>query len=130
MSSPHLIEPIDGEEVLWRRLTDPAWIVTNPDGTKRISSAAFKDSTEDRIVSVHIASLTSLERVMATPPVCFGIAAILTRHPEQLGHVVRHTPTPEDFSHASIIPPAAYGSSRRKRDTKDMAGFATLVEGP
>ncbi len=118
---------INGEQILWRRLTDPRWIV-DENGERRVSSAAFKDSTEERVVSVHLAYLASLETVVSIPPVCFGVAEILARHPQELGHSVRYTPTPEDISHTSIIPPVEYGSARRKRDTKAMALKSRLIE--
>jgi hypothetical protein len=125
---PRIYDPIDGDEVLWRRLTSPDWITLNPDGSQRISSAAFKDNTGDEgRVSVHIARETTEEKVFSIPPVCYGIAEIRASVPQSLGHRVQHTPTSEDYSHASIIPPDVYGSSRKKSDSKRMANSAQLI---
>ena len=117
--------PVDGEENLWRRLTTLDWMPKNPDGTRRVSSAAFKGNSDDRELSVHVASLTTLDHVFNTRPECYGVADILAKHPEGLGLRVEHTPEPEDDSHASVYLHPEYG--QRKKDAKKMSQLARLT---
>lgn len=127
---PHSYD-IPDDERLWRRLNRPEWIVTNPDGTRRISSVAFKDNTGDEgRVSVHIASLTTIERVFQVWPPISGVAEITAGVPRSLGHTVIHDPLEDDESHALICPPKVYGSKREKTDAKKMAQAACLIDHP
>ncbi len=94
--------PIDGDELLWRRLTTPEWIAPNSDGTKRVSSAAFKGHENDLELSTHIASLTTLDWVFNSQPEPLAIAEIFARDPQGLGLAVEHKPDDDDYSHAVI----------------------------
>ncbi len=114
-------------EVLWRRLTTPEWIkVTN--GTRRVSSAAFKGHETDLELSTHIARLTTLDWVFTTPPDALGVAEILARYPQELDLRVEHDPEPDDYSHAVIHLSAVYGT--RKKHAKKMASQALLRQKP
>jgi hypothetical protein len=119
--------PIAADEALWRRLTTPDWIkVTN--GTRTVSSAAFKGHDTDLELSTHIARLTTLDWVFTTPPDSLGVAEILARYPQELGLRVEHDPEPEDPSHAIIALSAVYGI--RKKHAKKMAREALLRPRP
>ncbi len=125
---PRQDDQIQGDEILWRRLTSPDWIAINIDGSRRVSSAAFKGRPEERELSVHIASLTSVEIVFSTLPYCDALAELPASCPQQLGREVRRTPEPNDVSHASIILQTNYGN--RKKDATQMAKNARLVDRP
>jgi hypothetical protein len=120
-------EEIDGEEILWRRLTSSDWIVPDKSGgPSRVSSAAFKGRPEEVDLSVHVASLTSLETIFSTLPYCEAVAAITAGSFQALGRSVRHTPEAEDNSHASVILADSYG--QKKKDAHVIAKNARLIE--
>jgi hypothetical protein len=119
---------VDGDTLLWRRLTTPEWIAPNSDGTKRVSSAAFKGHENDLELSRHIASLTTLDWVFNSPPESLAVAEIFARDPQGLGLIVEHKPDGDDNSHAVIHLNPIYGT--RKKHAKKMASQATLRESP
>ena len=119
---------IGDDEILWRRLI-PAWIVRNPDGTfLRASSAAFDDGIDGE-VSVHLASLTTTDRVLEGRR-DDSVVALPARFPRSLGHVVVRDPKPDDPSHALICPPPGLRGKRKRKDALLMAKEAGLVTGP
>ena len=123
---PNLDEPIDGSEVLLRRI-GADWITTAEDGSTIIASAAFLDNIDGN-VSVHIASLTSQEQVLAAYPFC-RLAAIEARIVQGCGFSVIRDPLPEDPSHAVLRPPAGYRSkNKRKADARLIARSARLLD--
>lgn len=118
-------EPIDGAAILWRRLT-PDWIKRAEDGSMIVASAAFLDNIDGN-VSVHIASLTSLEDVLRAYPHC-QIAAIEAKVAIDRGFTVERDPLPEDPSHALIKPPPERRSRNvRKQYAREIARSAKLV---
>src|SRR5689334_4681634 len=92
-------EPVDGAEILWRRLT-PDWIKRAEDGSIILASAAFLDNIDGN-VSVHIASLTTLEEVKKAFPYC-EIAALTAQVALDCGFTIKRDPMPDDPSHALI----------------------------
>lgn len=126
---PHAYgNPVDGDENLWRRLTTLDWMPKNPDGSRRVSSAAFKGNSDDRELSVHVASLTTIDRIFNTLPECYGLAEVLAKHPQDLALRVEHTPEPEDDSHASVYLHPDYG--QRKKHAKKLSKLAQLTAKP
>jgi hypothetical protein len=120
-------EELDGEEILWRRLTSSDWIVPGKGGApSRVSSAAFKGRPDEVDLSVHVASLTTLDRVFSTLPYCEAVAEITANSFQSLGRSVRHTPEADDTSHASVILAGNYG--QRKKEAKALAQSARLIE--
>ncbi len=119
---------VDGDTILWRRLTSPDWIVPKSDGLRRVSSAAFKGRPEEIHLSVHIADFTDLDTIFSTLPWCESVAEIRAEYFQSLGRQVHHTPDPEtdDNSHASITLAGNYG--QRKKDAKVVAMKARLIE--
>lgn len=119
-------EEIDGETLLWRRLTSPEWITPNSDGSRRVSSGAFKGKPADEDISVHICELTTLERVFSSRPFSYGVAEIRAKDAQGQGYTVTYDPDPEDVSHAKIAFHANYG--QRKKRSKLIAQSAKLIE--
>lgn len=120
-----LDEPIDGAEILWRRVT-PDWIKRAEDGTIILASAAFLDNIDGN-VSVHIASLTTIENVTKSFPHC-QIVAIEARVAIERGFTIQRDPLPDDPSHALIKPPSEYRSKNvRKQYAREIARSAHLL---
>lgn len=120
---------INDDDLLWRRIPDvPQWIKRLPDGTCRVSSAAFKDGVDGQ-VSVHLAKLTTVETVVAAYP-NNGLVEIYAGLPRSLGHSVIYDRTPEDPSHTLIIPPQNQPNNSRQRDAKRMAEEARWLVYP
>ncbi len=108
---------IPDDERLWRRIAPNQ--LKPIDGTGfEISSAAFRDKTGD--LSVHLASLTTRERVLASWP-AFSLAELRAAVPRSLEMKVVRDPLPEDPSHALVCPYAT------KRQAKELARRSTLV---
>lgn len=126
--TPHDRLQIGPDEILWRRLTTPDWIKQNSDGTKGVSSAAFKGHAADLELSTHVARLTTLEWVFTSEPTALGVGEIFAKHPQELGLRVDHDPEPNDYSHAFIRLSNDYGI--RKKHAKKMAAQALLREWP
>jgi len=119
-------EPIEGAEILWRRLT-PDWIKRAEDGSVLIASAAFLDNIDGN-VSVHIASLTSIADVLRAYPHC-QIAAIEAQFVTERGFTIKRDPLPDDPSHALIKPPVERRTrSVRKQYARELARGAKLVD--
>jgi hypothetical protein len=114
---------INDDDLLWRRIPDvPQMIKKLPDGTHRLSSAAFKDGLDGE-VSVHLVKLTTMENALAGHPEK-GLVEITVGLPRSLGHSVVYDPTIDDPSHTLIIPPKNQPNSKRQRDAKQMAESA------
>jgi hypothetical protein len=109
---------IPDDAFLYRRII-PKWFVANEDGTKRISSAAFKDGNGE--LSVNVASLTTPRRVLQGRP-DDRLAQLQARIPRSLKLNVMMDVKPGDPSHAVICPEASKSQARR------MAAGATLVD--
>jgi hypothetical protein len=119
-------EPIEGAEILWRRLT-PDWIKRAEDGSIIVASAAFLDNIDGN-VSVHIASLTSIEDVLRAYPHCH-VAAIEAQVVIDRGFTIKRDPLPDDPSHALIKPPPERRTkSVRKQYAREIARSARLVD--
>ena len=117
---------VDSGEILWRRLVDE-WIITNrEDGTVKIISAAFIDRIDGNI-SVHIASLTSIEEVRRAYPHS-RIAALEARVAQECGFTVVRDPQPDDPSHAILRPPPGRSKKTKISDGRHMAAGAHLVD--
>jgi hypothetical protein len=96
--SPQERQQIGDDDVLWRRLTNSYWI-KDSNGTKRVSSAAFKGSPHDLELSTHSARLTTLEWVFNSRPHALGVGEIVARMARDLELVVEHDPVDDDASH-------------------------------
>jgi len=114
---------IPDDALLWRRV-HPKWLKKRDDNSLRVSSATFKDGRRE--VSVHIASLTTLETILAKYP-GMSVAKITAGAARRLGHTVTPQPKEDDPSHAIICPPADRGSSKVDRDAEGMAAEAELI---
>ena len=118
-------DEVDGAEILWRRI-GPDWIVER-DGADGVSSAAFLDNVDGN-VSVHLASLTTIEAIRGAYQHC-RIAALPASIPQSLGFTVQRDPLPEDPSHALLIPPKTSRSKNTKRaDARKMAVSCEFVD--
>src|SRR3989442_5587798 len=118
---------IKDEDPLWRRILS-SWVHRNPDGTVRPSSVAFLDRLSGE-VSVHLARLTNVERVLAGHETD-SLAEIQARVPRSLGHAIVRDPEPADPSHALICAPRDRGINKRKRDAHEMAVRSRWVVEP
>lgn len=111
---------ISNEDLLWRRIANvPQLIKPLPDGSYRVSSAAFKDGINGE-VSVHLARLTSQEKALADHPEK-GLVEISVCLPRSLGHIVVSDPEPDDPSHSLICPPDNQTHNTRNADARKMA---------
>jgi hypothetical protein len=128
--SPRSDDPsIADGEALWRRILPlPAMLVTEPDGSRRPSSAAFLDGHTGE-VSVHRAALTSADRVLLRHP-GVGLAEVLAGLPRSLGHLVVADPVDGDASHALICPRPGTSNNQRKATARRMALAARWVIEP
>jgi hypothetical protein len=105
------------DEVLWRRI-HPTWIVLK-EGKETLSSAAFKDEE----LSVHIASLTTRDAVLARYP-RHRLSAFTAGQARREGFIVLRDPIPEDVSHALVLPrekPTRGDLARQARKLRDLA---------
>ncbi len=84
----------------------------------------LKDSRRE--VSVHIASLTTLETILARYRE-MSVAKITAGTARRFGHIVIPQPKEDDPSHAIICPPADCGRSKLDRDAEGMAAEAELI---
>lgn len=123
------IPAIDDDDLLWRRIVNvPQWIKELPDGSYRVSSAAFKDGYTGQ-VSVHLAKLTTQKKALADHPEK-GLVEILVGLPRSLGHSVIYDPTDDDASHCVICPPENQTEKTRNRDARKMAEAARWLVYP
>ena len=114
------LSTINDEDPLWRRIVNvPQWIKELPDGSYRVSSAAFKDGRTGE-VSVHLAKLTTQGKALAQHPEK-GLVEIVVNLPRSLGHSVVYDPTDDDPSHCLICPPQNQTEKTRNRDARKMA---------
>jgi len=120
---------INDDDLLWRRIPDiPDMIKKLPDGTYRVSSAAFKNGVDGQ-VSVHLARLTTVDAALADHPEK-GLVEITAGLPRSLGHKVVYDREPEDHSHTLIVPPQNQSNNSRRRDAKLMAEAARWLMYP
>ena len=106
------------DETLWRRIL-PEWLHTEEGGRIRAKSFAFIDRLSGEL-SVHIASLTNRDGVLANHP-NDRIVAFNAGLPRSLGFAIVRDPTPEDPSHALICP------SPKGAKAKTLAEKAALI---
>ena len=119
---------ISDDRILWRRVL-PDWTTTKG-GVFRVTSQAFKDRRSYEL-SVHIASLTDIDTVLAHYP-GHGIVAISAGYVRSLGDyaivrdpVLNDPKLPDDPSHALICPAPNKGS-----DASSLAKHAIWVKEP
>jgi len=125
--SPEERQQIGDDDILWRRHTTPDWI-KDTNGTKRVSSAAFKGSPHDLELSTHAAKLTTLEWVFNSKPYALGVGEIVARMARDLELAVEHDPDDDDASHTVIHLTAQKGI--REKQAKELARRALLRERP
>ncbi|HWQ36014.1 MAG TPA: hypothetical protein VNQ79_24440 [Blastocatellia bacterium] len=122
---------ISDDDLLWRRIVNnPIWWkrdeqgnpVLNTQGSPCLSSAAFLDGYTGE-VSVHLARLTSQEKVLLRKP-DNGLVEITAAIPRSVNHIVTLDPTEEDESHSLICPPESLSKSVRKASAKKMSEAA------
>ena len=114
---------IPDAEALLRRIVRE-WIDPN-DGT--LIASAFLDRRSG-YVSVNRSSLTTREAVLANTA-HMGLAALEARIPRRLDHAVASDPSPDDASHALIVPPASLDTmNKRKAAARIMAKSAQITE--
>lgn len=119
-------ESIADEEDLWRRVVPLKACFQLTEAMEwRPSSAVFLDRT-NREISVHRASLTSPDAVLANYP-HNSLVAIKAGIPRGLGCVLCPDPIDDDASHALICPRAGLGISNLKSMAKRMALTARWV---
>ncbi len=110
------------DDFLWRRIVNnPNMITRDSDGKLRPSSAAFRDGHTGE-VSVHLARLTTLEKVLLDKPEV-GIVEINAGYPRTLEHKIVHDPNDTDPSHTLICPPDK-SPKQTKKDARLMAEHA------
>lgn len=118
---------ISDDDLLWRRIVNqPAWVSHNPDGSWRISSAAFIDRHTGE-VSVHLARLTTQEKALVNRP-DDGLAEINAGLPRSIDLVVAYDPTDDDPSHSLICP--VKGGSISKSRARRLADAAQWLIKP
>ena len=123
-----LVGEVDGTAILWRRIV-PNWIKSADDGTEFISSAAFRDNIDGNI-SVHIASLTTIQDILGAYPFC-RLAEIDVEVIKECGFTLVPDPQPDDPSHAILRPPLNYRDKPKKsriEDARKMARSARLLD--
>ncbi len=127
--APYPDDPaIPDEELLRRRLLRHAnWI--KADGT--LSSLPFQDrTTPERLVSVHRASIWTIDDVLKNYP-GVGVAEVTAGDARANQHDVAGDPLPEDPSHAVLVPtPALSSNSKRKEAAYKLAKLARIVVEP
>jgi hypothetical protein len=97
---------IPDTESLWRRV--PRQLLVVVDGVERPMSGLFCDPE----MSVHLASLTSVEKIASLYP-DHGIVEITVGLVRELRLRIVRNPTPLDPSHAIVCPQASPGARRR-----------------
>jgi len=107
-------------EVLWRRI-HAAWIVLR-EGKETLSSAAFKNEE----LSVHIASLTTREAALARYPQ-HRLSSFTAGDARREGYIVVRDPTPEDLSHALVLPKDKITRSAFASQAKRLRDLARLI---
>jgi hypothetical protein len=118
---------INDDDLLWRRIVNkPEWVSRNSDGSWRVSSAAFIDRYTGE-VSVHLARLTTQEKVLASRP-DDGIVEIFAGLPRSLGLILVYDPTDNDQSHSLIC--SRIGGSIKKSDARKLADAARWLVKP
>jgi hypothetical protein len=118
---------INDDDLLWRRIVNkPEWISQNSDGSWRVSSAAFIDRYTGEI-SVHLARLTTQEKVLASRP-DDGMVEIVAGLPRSLNLIVVYDPTEDDQSHSLICPPV--GGNIKKNAARKLADDARWLVKP
>ena len=107
---------IEDSAVLWRRVL-PRWWKETGAGGYRLTSAAFKDRTEGGL-SVHLASMTTIDKVMANRP-DDSLVAIRAGFIRSLIKYKKYNlvpdPLEDDPSHTLVCPTA------HDKDAKSMA---------
>jgi hypothetical protein len=122
-----LDDPSIGDgDLLWRRIIpSPLWVLPQPDGSYRVSSAAFIDNHTGE-VSVALAALTTPERLLEAYP-SFSLTEVPAGAARALGYRIVRDPTPDDPAHALICPPPGRSKHQRKADARRLASLARWV---
>jgi len=102
---------IDDEELLWRRIS-PEHVVSDSDGTRRPSSAAFSDSSDSTPLSVDLASIAGDPSVTLESHSGFGLAELVVADVRKLGLGVWPDPLPHNEAHAGITGRKTRGTRR------------------
>lgn len=92
---------IGSDTELWRRINPIWWIWDAKVAGRRLSSAAFYNSSDGSGTSVVVARETSETRFLAGYP-DHGIAALTAKDANDNGQTVRRVPTPGVPEHAQI----------------------------
>lgn len=111
---------VPDDEVLWRRI-HTTWIILKA-GEESLSSAAFKDEQ----LSVHIASMTTRETVLAKYPQ-HRLSAFTAGNARREGYIVMRDSTPEDASHALVLPKPKVTRSALVRQARKLRDLARLI---
>ena len=102
-SSSAASEPIDDEDLLWRRIA-PAGLHQETPERFRPNSLAFQDNRPGSDgLSVHLARLTTIKSVSERYPE-YSVVEFPAKLPRSMGYEVVHDPTPDDPSHTLIKP--------------------------
>lgn len=119
-------DPTIGDDtILWRRI-NPADIVVEPaTGTVRASTGAYRTAE----MSVHIASKTTVEPVLANYP-GFRLTGFTAGSARRAGCIVVRDPLPEDSSHALVCQPDDHTRSLSKKQAKAIRDAADWIVGP
>jgi hypothetical protein len=119
---------ISDNDFLWRRIVNnPHMTKVDSEGKLRPSSAAFLDGYTGE-VSVHLARLTTLEKVLLDKPKV-GVVEINAGYPRSLDHKIVRDPTETDPSHTLICPPDK-SPKQRKIDARLMAAHSRWLQYP
>jgi hypothetical protein len=117
---PHQDDPtISNSEELWRRIP-PAWVVEDKNlGTRRPTSAAFRDHQDGSAMSVYLASVLTKsglgsEHVIAGAQHSgYGIASITAGLARECGQRMVRKPEPDSPAHAEVVGEKPKSVSRR-----------------
>lgn len=122
---------IPDDAVLWRRILDNRHAITkNKDGTLRPSSLVFRDGSEAREVSLHLADLTTVETVLQGRPDVIAITAITAGEARNLGYAVVSDPQPDDPSHVYIRLPDGQTHGQEEKASRRLANGARWIKHP
>jgi hypothetical protein len=89
---------IPGEAIVWRRINRVHLVTVE----RRLSSAAFSDSSDGTPMSATLATATSDPAAYAARWNAFGVVGISVQRLRELGLGVTRAPTDEDPDHVSI----------------------------
>jgi hypothetical protein len=97
------------------------WLKDAPDGGLQVTSNGFRDDVDGE-VSVHLARLTTPERVLEQRP-GDSIVAFTADQARALGYTVVWDPTPTDDSHCVLSEPD-WSDKVRRNKSRELAHLA------